>query len=116
MFDFIGFINRFLSWKAFIPLARLTYVVYLVHLNYLTVYHAYIRKPYYYTKFTHVEHYFGVLLMVFFMAFAISLTVEVPLLNLEKLLVSPTKTSNIQIILKISAKSNSKFISFSNKI
>ena len=92
---FIGFINRFLSWKAFIPLARLTYVVYLVHFTYLTAYHGYIRKPYYYTKFTHAEHYFGVLLMVFFMAFAISLTVEVPLLNLEKLLISPTKTSTI---------------------
>lgn len=86
-----GFVNRFLSWKVFIPLARLTYVVYLVHFTYLTVYHSYIRKPYYYTKFTHAEHYFGVLLMVFFMAFAICLTVEVPLLNLEKLLIRPNR-------------------------
>lgn len=85
--------NRFLSWKVFIPLARLTYVVYLVHFTYLTVYHSYIRKPYYYTKFTHAEHYFGVLLMVFFMAFAICLTVEVPLLNLEKLLIRPNRAS-----------------------
>ncbi len=88
-----GYVNCFLSWKMFIPLGRLTYVVYLVHQNYLLVYHAYIRKPYYYTKFTHAEHYFGIILMVFFMAFAICLVVEVPLLNLEKLLANPTRTS-----------------------
>ena len=92
-----GYINRFLSWKVFIPLGRLTYVVYLVHQNYLLVYHSYIRKPYYYTKFTHAEHYFGVILMVFFMAFAICLSVEVPLLNLEKLLISPNRTSNLTL-------------------
>jgi hypothetical protein len=39
------------------------------------------------------EHYFGIILMVFLMAFAICLVVEVPLLNLEKLLVNPTRTS-----------------------
>ncbi|XP_059352860.1 nose resistant to fluoxetine protein 6-like isoform X2 [Daphnia carinata] len=86
-----GLVNRFLSWKAFIPLARLTYVVYLVHFTYLTVYHGYIRKPYYYTKFTHAEHYFGVIFIVFLMAFAICLTAEVPLLNLEKLLIRPNR-------------------------
>lgn len=75
----------------FVPLGRLTYVVYLIHFRYLTVYHSYLRKPYYYTPTTHAEHYFGVVLMVFFMAYAICLTVEVPLLNLERLLLRPNQ-------------------------
>lgn len=90
---FTGYVNNFLSWKIFIPLGRLTYVVYLIHLNYLTVFHAFTRQPYYYTKFNHTEHYFGTILMVFFMAFVICLTVEVPFLNLERLIL-PSRTSN----------------------
>lgn len=92
-----GFINRFLSWKVFTPLARLTYVVYLIHLIHLTVFHLSIRIPYYYTKYTHTEHYFGTILMTFVMAFVICLTVEMPFLNLERLLL-PSRTSKYYII------------------
>lgn len=38
LFIILGiFVNRFLSWKGFIPLNRLTYCVYLIHLGYLNV-------------------------------------------------------------------------------
>lgn len=88
-----GFVNQFLSWKVFVPLGRLTYVVYLIHQNYLIVYHANLRKPYFYNKTTHTQHYFGVLFIVFLMAYAICLTVEVPLLNLERLLITSNSIS-----------------------
>lgn len=75
-----------MSWKAYIPLGRLTYVVYLIHFEYLYLFWAHARKPYYYTVLDHIQHYFGVLLMVFLLAFVISITIEAPFLNLEKLL------------------------------
>lgn len=102
--SWLGFINRFLSWKMFIPLGRLTYVVYLIHLNYLTVYHSYLRKPYYYTHTTQAEHYFGVLLLVFLLAYAICLTIELPFLNLERLLIRPQPASTVPNCLNFSWK------------
>ena len=86
-----GFVNNLLSWKGFIPLSRLTYVMYLVHLNYMAVYYARARKPIYYTMWDTVQAYFGFLLAVILLAFAICLVVEVPFLNLEKLFFSYSK-------------------------
>ena len=31
-FFFLGFINKLLSWEAFVPLGRLTYCTYLTHI------------------------------------------------------------------------------------
>ena len=76
------------------PLGRLTYVVYLVHYEFLYFYWAHARKPYYYTVLDHIQHYFGVTLMIFLLAFLISVTVEAPFLNLEKLLFSPAQKSS----------------------
>lgn len=83
-----GFVNRFLSWKAFTPLGRMTYVVYLVHLNYLDIFWNHMRKPYYYTIFDQIQQFLGVVFMVFLIAFFISVTVEAPFLNLEKFIFS----------------------------
>ena len=37
---YIGYIDKFLSWRAFIPLSRLTYGVYLIHAIILFWYYA----------------------------------------------------------------------------
>jgi len=50
-----GVVNRFLSWRGFIPLGRLTYCVYLIHLTYLGAFFAHSRKPMYYTTFNQVH-------------------------------------------------------------
>ena len=83
-----GPVNKFLSWRAFTPLSRLTYVVYLVHLNYMFTWKDTLRKPIYYTDLDHVQFYLGVVFGVNLLAFAISVTVEAPFLNLEKLIFS----------------------------
>ena len=70
------------------PLSRLTYVMYLVHLNYMAVYYARARKPIYYTMWDTLQAYFGFLLAVISLAFVICLTVEIPFLNLENLFFS----------------------------
>jgi len=42
-----------------------------------------------YTTFDHITQYFGDLFTVFLLAFFVSVTIEAPFLNLEKLLFSP---------------------------
>ena len=50
-----------------------------------------MRKPIFYTTFGHIQLYFGVLLTVFLLSFLLSLTIEAPFLNLEKLIFSKKK-------------------------
>jgi peptidoglycan/LPS O-acetylase OafA/YrhL len=89
-----GFVNRFLSWKGFLPLGRLTYCVYLIHYDYLTVFNSAIRKQYYYTMFGTVITCFGVLVFCFGLAFVAAVTIEASFLNLEKLVFSSSKSKS----------------------
>ena len=84
--------NRFLSWKGFLPLSRLTYCVYLIHFNYLTVYYAMSRKLIYYTFSSQLTTYLGIVVTVFGLAFVVSVTIEASFLNLEKIIFSPKST------------------------
>ncbi|EFX71086.1 hypothetical protein DAPPUDRAFT_60562 [Daphnia pulex] len=86
-----GFVNWFLSWKGFMPLGRLTYCVYLIHYDFLTVFTSSVRKQYYYTMFGTVVTCFGVLVFCFALAFLAAVTIEASFLNLEKLLFSSPK-------------------------
>lgn len=91
-FRLLGFINRFLSWEVFIPLGRTTYCFYLIHKNYLAFYYGHERKPGYYTEYDTIHAYLGQLLTISLLAFFVSLTVEAPFLNLEKLIFTPLTT------------------------
>lgn len=44
-----GLVNRILSFRAWIPLSRLTFLVYLVHPLIILAHTAYLREPYYIT-------------------------------------------------------------------
>ena len=44
---YTGFVNTLLSWKAWAPLSRLTYGVYLVHLVVLNVLAGNFKRPFY---------------------------------------------------------------------
>ncbi len=41
---FLGWINEFLSWGGFIPLSRMSYVIYLIHVTILDI----VRSVYHY--------------------------------------------------------------------
>ena len=90
----------------FTPLARLTYVAYLIHFDYLFAYWGHARKPYYYTVWDHVQHYLGVLMMLFLLSFAVSATVEASFLNLEKLAFSFAQKRKPEISKKIFKRFN----------
>lgn len=75
-------------------LGRTTYVVYLVHLNVIALFYGHLRKPFYYTVFSQVMLYLAFVFLSFLVAFIICLTIEQPLLGLERLhIVSKRKSS-----------------------
>lgn len=49
-----GFINTLLSWSAFVPLSRLTYASYLVHLIVMNVFNLSKTRPFYMTDYAQV--------------------------------------------------------------
>jgi peptidoglycan/LPS O-acetylase OafA/YrhL len=89
-----GFLNRLLSWKGFLPLSRLTYCVYLIHWDFLNVYYSAVRKRYYYRLYEQFVILFGIFLVMFALAFAISASIEVSFLRLEKLIFSSKPKRN----------------------
>lgn len=56
MVDIIGYVNTLMSWKAMIPLSRLTYCGYLVHPILMEAYFFSRRTPMYFTDFSMVRY------------------------------------------------------------
>ncbi len=83
----IGYVQRFLSWKFFIPLSRLSYAVYLIHPVYIKAYYSSLRKPMYSTGITLLTTFFGILMTIFLIATVVAVVVEMPILNLDKLII-----------------------------
>ena len=94
-FSLTGFVNTLLSWKAFIPLGRLTYCFYLIHFNFIRFYYAHQRKPIYYEEFDHIHKYLGTLLTVTLLSLVLAVTVEAPFLNLESLIFAPLNKKKV---------------------
>ncbi|XP_064457883.1 nose resistant to fluoxetine protein 6-like [Ornithodoros turicata] len=84
-----GFINRFLSWKAFIPLSRLSLGAYLTSIVLIQVRMVTRRELQEYTHPAMVTLFLAISVMSYIAAYVLFLLVECPINNLErKLLVS----------------------------
>ncbi|XP_055947830.1 nose resistant to fluoxetine protein 6-like [Argiope bruennichi] len=81
-----GVVNRILSWKALIPLSRLTYCAYLLHPIVATTYSSSVRT---FINFNHVNTimlFLGYLIISYAVSMVTSLLFESPLIRLEKLI------------------------------
>ncbi|XP_057375604.2 nose resistant to fluoxetine protein 6-like [Daphnia carinata] len=81
-----GCINTLLSSKSLLPLSRLSYAVYLVHFAYVKAYVSHMRKPMYIAEYYFFTTYLGILMVSFMLASVISVIMEMPFMNLDKLL------------------------------
>ncbi|KAH3886161.1 hypothetical protein DPMN_010162 [Dreissena polymorpha] len=81
-----GFVNKLLSWSLFIPLSRLTYLVYLVHPVFMQIYTESLRQSIYLTEFDVVYMFLGHLVLAHACAFVLTLAIEAPFIGLEKAL------------------------------
>lgn len=83
--------NQVLSWKLFVPMGRLTFIVYLTHYTYIATYHGLSRKPLDFSMMFQWVFLFGIIVWSFTMAVIIALIVEIPFVNLEQLITSNKK-------------------------
>lgn len=81
-----GFVQRWLSWRCFVPLARLSYAVFLIHFAFVKAYTSQQRKPFYFTEFNFVANYVGTVAFTFILATILCTAIELPFHNLDKLI------------------------------
>ncbi|KAK6182375.1 hypothetical protein SNE40_010080 [Patella caerulea] len=82
-----GFVNTILSWNAWIPLSRLTYAAYLVHLIIVTSEIGSIRSLPYADMYYIINGYIGVVAVTYAVSFIASVIYEAPCLGLEKIFI-----------------------------
>ncbi|XP_078666302.1 O-acyltransferase like protein-like [Branchiostoma floridae x Branchiostoma belcheri] len=81
-----GIINTILSWKAWIPLSRLTYCAYLVHpIVILITYSDQQEANIHYTDILLAYYFVGHVVFSYAGAYIVSMMAEAPMRHLEKL-------------------------------
>ncbi|XP_066140764.1 nose resistant to fluoxetine protein 6-like isoform X2 [Euwallacea fornicatus] len=86
-------VNKFLSWKFFIPLSRLTYSAYLVNEVVLICYKGLTREATSWTKYNLASVLLGHFVITFSFAFVLCVCFESPILSLKRTLVRTKRTS-----------------------
>ncbi|CAH2057857.1 unnamed protein product, partial [Iphiclides podalirius] len=81
-------VNDFLSWRAFAPLSKLTYGIYMIHCTIIMVNTACTRSPLYFNAGILAEKFLGNLVLAAFASLFFMLFVESPLNNLVKLMLA----------------------------
>ena len=107
--------NRFLSWKVFMPLGRLCFAAYLINLNFIKVYTANMRTPVYFVESHFLVTCAGFITYIFTLSFLASVLIEMPFLNLDKMLLpnAPRVVQKVHIRFEsIKTTGNSFFKSF----
>ncbi|KAK7497004.1 hypothetical protein BaRGS_00011740 [Batillaria attramentaria] len=86
-----GFVNTILSWGALVPLSRLTYCIYLIHMSAQNTLIRSFNTPFYMNSVNIVMFQFGLLVLCYFIGAIVSLTFESPMMGLEKILLHGNK-------------------------
>ncbi|KAH6934659.1 hypothetical protein HPB50_026720 [Hyalomma asiaticum] len=79
-----GFVGKFLSWNAFVPLSKLSYGVYLIHVPFIELLLHASRERVYWSIFNTLMLLFGVLVWSYLLAYLAFLACEAPTGALDK--------------------------------
>lgn len=103
----LGALNRFLSWKWFDPLGRLTFCVYLLHVALIGVFFKYMNdwgKPIDRNSSAHLWIVsLAVIVLSFVLALVFCLMVEFPFQSLDKIILPSKKPSKQEALSELSA-------------
>nr|KAG5706683.1 hypothetical protein BaRGS_005753 [Batillaria attramentaria] len=86
-----GFVNTILSWGALVPLSRLTYVIYLIHMQVLGIVKGVQRVPLFLNDINIVMFYLSIMILCYMSGAIVSLAFEAPMMGLEKILLHGNK-------------------------
>ncbi|XP_075550899.1 nose resistant to fluoxetine protein 6-like [Dermacentor variabilis] len=81
-----GLLNAFFSWKPFLPLSRLVYCVYLIHVPLIYLRMGIIKTHINFNEFFQLTTAIGLLGMSLFLAYLLYLSTEAPVARFEKLI------------------------------
>ena len=81
-----GWVDSLLSWKAWIPISRLTYGGYLLHLMVMGFFMQIRDVPYHYQDSTAVQGVISIVVVTYGFSFMLAVFVEFPISQLEKML------------------------------
>ena len=87
-----GPVRDILSWKIWAPLGRLTYAAYLVHPIIIYTYYFNMLQPLHFSDQTMIYIFISHLVFSYLVAFVVSMLVEAPMIQLEKLILQPFST------------------------
>ncbi len=82
-----GFINKFLSWSVFVPLARMTYMAYLVHFGVIWTTYFSISYAMELTNIAFAYDYLGLSMVIYGIGYLGTLSLEMPFVNLERMII-----------------------------
>lgn len=82
-----GLVNRFLSWKGFMPLAKITYCAYLIHPYFVHGYYSSRRRPLHFgSQYQMIQYFFAHVIVSYAAAFVCCISWEIPVLGLEEII------------------------------
>ncbi|KAL4237446.1 hypothetical protein ACF0H5_002163 [Mactra antiquata] len=93
-----GPVKDILSWTCWAPLGRLTYSAYLVHPVVMTTFYYGLKETLHATDLGMIYIFIGHLVISYALAFVVSMLVEAPMIQLEKLLLKPAGTLGSKIV------------------
>lgn len=85
-----GWVNTILSWKLWAPIGRLTYAAYLVHPMVLVAFYLTMVEPLPFTDLNFIYLFIANVVLSYGIAYIVSMAVEAPMLQLEKLFLHRT--------------------------
>ena len=95
MHGYGGIINTFLCWKLWVPLGKLTYMVYLIHPLLMVFYYSTSEQKFLYSDLNYAFAYIGLLTVTYITSFFAVLMIESPLVQIEKLLSNRISTPQV---------------------
>ncbi|XP_064459109.1 nose resistant to fluoxetine protein 6-like [Ornithodoros turicata] len=87
---------RFLSWSPFVPLSRLCFGVYLVHLPFYFVKYFTAREKLFFSHFTMVSQAFAVTIWSYLLSYLVFIACEVPVGRIEKLILTRARNKRVE--------------------
>ncbi|KAL4237445.1 hypothetical protein ACF0H5_002162 [Mactra antiquata] len=93
-----GPVKDILSWKIWAPLGRLTYCAYLVHPIVIYTFYFNMYETIHATDLLLIYFFIGHLVISYAVAFVVSMLVEAPMIQLEKLLLKPVGAIGARIM------------------
>ncbi|KAK0074268.1 hypothetical protein PV325_008582, partial [Microctonus aethiopoides] len=108
-----GIVNKFLSLPIFLPLGKISYSVYVIHITILNMIFSSTRVEYYFTQFDLVSTFFSMMIWSLIGGFIFCLVFETPFLVLENIFRGKlTNVPSVQNNIRDASKSSSASTEF----